>query len=144
MAPDKSRVQADADLADLLFAFMNRVLDHVNVRLGQLELNNKDYWALHSLDQPMRMNELATHMGLERSYLTVIADRLEERGLVERQPDPTDRRVKNLALTPKGRKIKATIQTTLWQDTNTFSAFTPSEHAKLAALFAKGIEGEAK
>ena len=31
---------------------------------------------------------------------------LEARGLVERRPDPTDRRIKGLALTPAGAKLR--------------------------------------
>jgi len=38
--------------------------------------------------------------------VTGLADRLEERGLVERLPDPSDRRVKGLALTPEGARVR--------------------------------------
>ena len=53
------------------------------------------------------MGELAEHLYCDASNVTGIVDRLEGRGLVERKPDPNDRRVKRLVLTPQGQ--------TLWQ-----------------------------
>ncbi|WP_344517999.1 MarR family winged helix-turn-helix transcriptional regulator, partial [Streptomyces paradoxus] len=41
----------------------------------------------------------------EPSNLTGIVDKLETRGLLERQPDPGDRRVKILAITDTGREM---------------------------------------
>jgi DNA-binding MarR family transcriptional regulator len=36
----------------------------------------------------------------------VLIDRLERHGAVERRPDPSDRRVKSLALTPEGIRLR--------------------------------------
>ncbi|HEX7099678.1 MAG TPA: MarR family transcriptional regulator [Acidimicrobiia bacterium] len=60
--------------------------------------------ALLLLDESMPMNELARRIGCDPSYVTVIADRLEELGLANRHPWPQDRRVKQLVLTEKGKK----------------------------------------
>lgn len=43
------------------------------------------------------------------SYITVLADRLEARGLVIRSPDPEDRRVKRLVLTDAGRELRGRL-----------------------------------
>ena len=40
---------------------------------------------------------------------TGMVDRLETRGLVVRQPDAGDRRVKLVALTPEGRALRAKL-----------------------------------
>lgn len=48
----------------------------------------------------VRQNVLAERMGLEPMTLSTYLDRLEERGLVRRVPDPTDRRAKLVYLTP--------------------------------------------
>ena len=37
-------------------------------------------------------------------------DRLEAKGLVERQPDPEDRRVKALVLTPRGKRVRSHLR----------------------------------
>ena len=55
------------------------------------------------------MRELVDHWGLDASYVTSLADALEERGLVERRPHPTDRRVKMLFLTEEGERLRQEI-----------------------------------
>lgn len=53
--------------------------------------------------EPMPMRRIAHSLRCEPSNVTGIVDRLEARGLVERRPDPSDRRVKLAALTEDGR-----------------------------------------
>ncbi len=50
--------------------------------------------------RPMPMSELAGLLGMEPPNLTPVIDDLERSGLVERQPHPTDRRVKVVVATP--------------------------------------------
>ena len=54
----------------------------------------------------MRMNQFAEETTLTKSGATRFVDRLEEAGLVERRSCPTDRRVLQLALTPKGSRVQ--------------------------------------
>jgi DNA-binding MarR family transcriptional regulator len=51
---------------------------------------------------PMSLSGLAEAVGVDAPYATLIVDSLEERGLVERQPDPADRRRKLVTLTTAG------------------------------------------
>lgn len=60
-------------------------------------------------DHPHPMRTLAGELRCDASNVTWLADRLEERGLVERRTDATDRRVKTLALTDRGRKARGKI-----------------------------------
>lgn len=53
----------------------------------------------------LRMKELAEKMGVTTGSLTVLADRLERAGLVERKPNATDRRSIQVGLTPEGRRL---------------------------------------
>lgn len=46
---------------------------------------------------------LAERLGVPASRMVALVDHLEEAGLVERRPDPEDRRVRGLFLTRKGR-----------------------------------------
>ncbi|HEY0474749.1 MAG TPA: MarR family transcriptional regulator [Kribbella sp.] len=48
------------------------------------------------------MAELSGSLGLERSSMTGLVDRAEQRGLVVREADPRDRRAVNVTLTPAG------------------------------------------
>ena len=80
------------------------------IALGQeLDLAPQQMIALKSLDEPRPMSALAGMLACDSSNVTGIVDRLESRGLVERQPSPTDRRVKLLVLTDEGRRVRETI-----------------------------------
>lgn len=48
---------------------------------------------------------LGERTGIPASRMVAVVDGLEERGLVERRPDPEDRRVRALHLTAKGREV---------------------------------------
>lgn len=53
----------------------------------------------------MRMKELAEAMGITTGTLTVLVDRLEDKGCVRRVPHDTDRRSINVELTGEGRAL---------------------------------------
>jgi DNA-binding MarR family transcriptional regulator len=53
---------------------------------------------------PMSLSALAEAVRVDAPYATLIVDSLEERSLVERRPDPADRRRKLVALTPEGKE----------------------------------------
>ncbi|MCX4822872.1 MarR family transcriptional regulator [Streptomyces sp. NBC_01142] len=52
--------------------------------------------------EPMPMRHIAQKLKCEPSNITGIVDRLEARGLVERRPDPNDRRIKLAVPTEEG------------------------------------------
>jgi MarR family transcriptional regulator, organic hydroperoxide resistance regulator len=57
-------------------------------------------------ETPVPMSEVAKSLACDPSNVTGIIDRLEERGLVERRDAPKDRRVRMLALTPAGARLR--------------------------------------
>ena len=48
---------------------------------------------------------LAQHLGVDRTVMTYLLDSLAEAGLVERQPDPADRRARRIVTTGPGRAL---------------------------------------
>jgi DNA-binding MarR family transcriptional regulator len=60
-------------------------------------------------DTPVPTSEVARWLTCDASNVTGIVDRLEARGLVERRPDPGDRRLKMLALTDEGVALRDEI-----------------------------------
>ncbi|HEX4089875.1 MAG TPA: MarR family transcriptional regulator [Trebonia sp.] len=58
-------------------------------------------------EQPMTLAQLADAHGVDRPYATIIVDKLEHLGFVERRPHPSDRRSKVVSLTPAGRDAAA-------------------------------------
>src|SRR5215469_8774168 len=65
--------------------------------------------ALRVLDEPRAMSEIAAYLRCDNSNVTGIVDGLEARGLAERTPSPDDRRVKLIALTGEGRRLRARL-----------------------------------
>jgi DNA-binding MarR family transcriptional regulator len=54
--------------------------------------------------------ELSRRLIMHRSNVTGLVDRLEARGLLQRQDSPTDRRAFSVVVTPAGRKLVRQIQ----------------------------------
>jgi DNA-binding MarR family transcriptional regulator len=63
--------------------------------------------------EPMTMSAMAHALMCDNSNVTGIVDRLEDRGLVERQPAEHDRRVKMLSITPRGIEVRAGLSARL-------------------------------
>jgi DNA-binding MarR family transcriptional regulator len=104
----------DHEVGELLFRLMESTKDHFFVTAADLGLTPTQASALHSLDEPCPMRELAQNIGHDASHVTAIVDKLESQGLVERQADPHDRRVKRLSLTAEGRALKERLLTDLF------------------------------
>ncbi|MET8296748.1 MarR family winged helix-turn-helix transcriptional regulator [Streptomyces sp. NPDC048387] len=63
--------------------------------------------------EPLPMRRIAQKLRCEPSNVTGIIDRLETRGLVERRPDPADRRVKLAAPTAAGTETAERLRESL-------------------------------
>jgi len=75
--------------------------------------------AMHALlsldaDEPKSMSSLAGSWKCDASNVTWLVDRLEEHGLAERRLHAHDRRVRTVALTRKGAKVRAQIEARLF------------------------------
>jgi DNA-binding MarR family transcriptional regulator len=90
--------------------------------------------ALHILDNPLAMKDLGLRMHCDPSFITSIADTLEKRGLAAREPDPADRRVKRLVLTPAGAELKARIEDEVLSHTPWRQSLSREQRASLLAL----------
>jgi len=65
---------------------------------------------------PRSMGSFCTVFHCDAGNMTGIIDALEERGLVSRQNDPNDRRIKVIRLEAAGKKLQQQITTRLSQD----------------------------
>src|ERR1700681_3366300 len=52
---------------------------------------------------------LAQHLGVDRTVMTYLLDDLEAAGLIERRPDPADRRARRIVATPCGDERLASL-----------------------------------
>ncbi|WP_435062322.1 MarR family winged helix-turn-helix transcriptional regulator [Amycolatopsis thermoflava] len=99
----------DRDVCKLVHEFARRLDVHVR-RVGEeVGLTPTQVVALRELSEPITARELASRMACEASNATFVIDRLEEQGLVQRRPHPTDRRAKEIVLTAAGRDARAGV-----------------------------------
>ena len=70
-------------------------------------VDGQAYFVLNTLARtgPLTVARLAEHIGIDRSGTSRYADRLQQAGLLERQPDPADRRTSLIRLTPEGAQV---------------------------------------
>jgi MarR family transcriptional regulator, organic hydroperoxide resistance regulator len=73
---------------------------------AEYDLSPPQAIVMRLLSEPRPMGDLATAMHCDNSNITGIVDRLEERGLVQRQPADYDRRVKLIATTEAGSRLR--------------------------------------
>jgi DNA-binding MarR family transcriptional regulator len=86
----------------------------------------------------MRLSELADHLRIVPRSTTEVVDSLEERGLVERRPDPNDRRATLVALTRGGTKVGAAIRSARDAETERFfGGLSKSDRDHLARILGK-------
>jgi DNA-binding MarR family transcriptional regulator len=53
---------------------------------------------------------LAQYLGIDRTVMTYLLDDLEGEGLIERRPDPSDRRARRIVATAKGIELLVTLE----------------------------------
>ncbi|MFC3576676.1 MarR family winged helix-turn-helix transcriptional regulator [Streptomyces yaanensis] len=92
--------------------------------------------------EPLPMRRLAQKLKCEPSNVTGIVDRLESRGLVERRPDPTDRRVKLAVATEEGRKVAKSLRESLRFAREPLAGLGEEERVVLRGLLRRMLEGD--
>jgi DNA-binding MarR family transcriptional regulator len=88
------------------------------------------------LHEATPMRDLAAHLACDKSNVTGIAARLTERGLVTTTRG-SDRRVKLLALTAPGRKVRADLQQHVADASPAMTRLTQTERQTLVLLLDK-------
>ncbi|MCU0494840.1 MAG: MarR family transcriptional regulator [Chloroflexaceae bacterium] len=75
------------------------------------DLSTPQYAILaHTTEEGVPLTQIGEEMLADNSNLTRLVDRLEARGLVRRAPDPRDRRVTLVQLTPEGAALIAELR----------------------------------
>ena len=75
--------------------------------LEPLGIDPRDFLLMRFVDagEGPPQQALAERLGIPPSRMVALVDHLEDMGLLERRPDPEDRRVRGLFLTRKGRSV---------------------------------------
>jgi DNA-binding MarR family transcriptional regulator len=92
------------------------IREMVAAELPVLEAHGVSMWGysvLVALDRSAIRTQaaLAEAIGADKTRIIAILDELQDNGLIERVPDPEDRRARLLAITKEGRRLKDAVQT---------------------------------
>ncbi len=91
---------------------------------------------------PLTHGQLAELNHTTGPYVSLIVDKLEEHGLVQRGPHPDDRRRKLVSLTPSGLDAIATAEAILYRPPAAITTLTDEEVNQLIELVQRVIDAD--
>ncbi|MFE3163053.1 MarR family winged helix-turn-helix transcriptional regulator [Streptomyces sp. NPDC059224] len=90
-------------------------------------------------DRTPGMQELAHHLGLDKSSMTGLVDRAERRDLVRRTPSPHDRRSVLVSVTPEGLKLIRHCETEVERQIHDLTAHLTADQRDRLSLLASAL-----
>jgi len=116
------------DLAAMLHPLLRALIAVELPVLAEHDVSMWGYSVLTALDDtPVRTQAaLADAIGADKSRIISTLDELQDAGLIERTPDPNDRRVRLLSITPKGRRVRRSVRKGIRADEDRLLATLPS------------------
>jgi len=100
----------DQDIFDAMTEFVGQLIRRGERLAENLDLPVPCMKAMMRVGDAVTMKDLGQQLHCDASFVTMIADALEKRGLAMREAHPADRRIKNLVLTEHGTEVKATLE----------------------------------
>jgi DNA-binding MarR family transcriptional regulator len=100
------------DLAAMVAPLARELIAAEEPVLAAHRISMWGYTVLTALaEQPVRTQAaLAQAIRADKSRIIGVLDELQQAGLIQRQPDPADRRVHLLSLTPAGGELRESVQ----------------------------------
>ena len=86
------------------------------------------------------MVSLARSLHCHDSNVTGLVDRVEQRGLIERQSDPSDRRVKLIALTKAGETLRSRLLERIFEPVPFIAVLTPQDKLTLRDILLRATQ----
>ncbi|MGI5171779.1 MarR family winged helix-turn-helix transcriptional regulator [Spirillospora sp. CA-253888] len=120
------------DLAAMMVPLGRALMAAEGPVLAEHDLSMWAYAVLHELDEsPVRsQSALARAIGADKTRIIGVLDGLQQRGLLRREPDPDDRRIHLLSLTPEGRRLRDRVQTAIQTRENRLLARLPEDERR--------------
>jgi DNA-binding MarR family transcriptional regulator len=129
--------EGTAELGDLLMRVARTQRRRWRDVLAPWDLSPHQARALKVISERdgVRLSDLAEALRIAPRSATEVADGLQERGLIERTPDPGDRRAVLLRPTEGGRRIRGEIGAARAADSaELFGRLSPADRAELARV----------
>jgi DNA-binding MarR family transcriptional regulator len=130
-------VPADESLPEHFRQVSRRLRDLARQSLEPWEITPAQSRALGVLlrNGPLRLSELADRLRIVPRSTTDVVDALEARGLVERRPDPHDRRATLVGLTEHGVRVGESVRAAREAEAERFfGALSPADRADLTRI----------
>ncbi len=131
-------VRTDTDRLSELFWSVARQLRHSSREaLAPWDIAPSHSRALAVLmhHQALRLSELSDHLHIAPRSTTDVVDGLQERGLIDRMPDPHDRRAMLVSLTDEGHRVGTAIRAARDADAERFfGLLSEDDRADLARI----------
>ena len=127
----------DETLAEAFWAVARRLRDTSQDTLAPWDITPAQLRAPRMLRRHgvMRLSELSDRLRIAPRSATEVVDALEKRGLVERRPDPGDRRATLVEVTDDGGSVLDAIRGS--EAERVFSRLTPADRSQLARILRK-------
>src|SRR6185437_4150650 len=134
----------DADRPDLTW-LLHRAAQHMRIAFDEAAKAHglsgaRDWLVLSALSTGPRQTQLALahSLGVDKTTMTSLLDRLEARGLITRSTDSHDRRARIPELTEDGRKVQAEVTRARDHvEAGLLAAFTSQEQDLLRNLLSR-------
>ncbi|WP_216204663.1 MarR family winged helix-turn-helix transcriptional regulator [Amycolatopsis aidingensis] len=132
------------EVVQLLVAMSGRLSRHFAACAAEFGLSAGEGKVLLALEpgEPRPMRVIARKLGYDASNLTAVVDRLEDRGVLRRCPDPADRRVKALVATDSGLLLTRRLAERLRAGQGPVHALTVPQLRQLRGLLRRAMAGE--
>jgi DNA-binding MarR family transcriptional regulator len=111
-------------------------------RIAEIGLHPPQFRVMNVIDaaEGRSQQQIAEAIGAPPSRMVAIVDELEDAGLVERRPQPSDRRVRALHLTAAGRrKLAAGRKIAAEHEEELMQGLSAADRERLAALLQKVV-----
>ncbi|RYJ01731.1 MAG: MarR family transcriptional regulator [Actinomycetales bacterium] len=132
------------DLGQALNALLLTYLGRAREALADVPGGPRGFQVLQLSQEQACTNQagMAAALRLDRTVMTYLVDDLEKAGLIERQPDPADRRARRVVITAAGAKALRSAQVAIRDvERETVGALDDAEAAQLRALLTKAAHG---
>ena len=127
----------DETLADAFRSVSRQLRETSQETLAPWDINPSQFRALRMLNHhgAIRLSDLSGRLHIAPRSATEVVDALESRGLVERRPDPSDRRATLVELTAHGTSVLGAIRAARGTEAERlFDRLTPADRDHLARI----------
>lgn len=112
------RLEQTVENLFMIIPLLKRKLPKTEPFTGRPALNPSHHHILFMLDDlgEQSISDVVKALGITKTNITPLIDRLVQEGFIDRQPQPADRRFINIRLTPEGTKYLEQVKTMLSAD----------------------------